>query len=222
MINVYAWPPVGVTGRSWQLVQPVARVRSGLTGREQIQTSQRARRMVALDVSALARETAERQSVGGGYMEMLGELLAGGVNAVRLTSWAPNKPWGGAPDYQWLSVGLSAVAVTSAGMGAWQVSGLPPRYPLLQPGERFTVGGVVWRAVNNAVASDLGVAVIRVNGATIGTGPLVLGAEETAAFRPEAIPTGKQTPGADWSYSWTFREVFADEVGGFVEVDPWT
>lgn len=216
-INVYAWPPVAITGRSWQVVQPVARLRSGLTGKEQVQSSQRARRMVSIDVIALSASDKN----GGGHMEMLGRLLEGGEHAVRLSSWSPNWHLDQPNTFHWLSQGLTATATTSAGFAAWQVSGLPPLFPLLRPGDRFTVAGVVYQAINAATANEAGVAVVRVMGSTAGSGALLLGAQETAVFRPESIPTGSQRPGQNWSYSWSFREVFSDEVGGFVEVNPW-
>lgn len=218
MINVYAWPPVGVVGRSWAVVQPVAGLRSALTGKDQRQSSQRARRHVALTVSALANTVH-----GGGYMEMLGQLLQGGVHAVRLTSWSPNWHLDQPEQYQWLSIGLTATASTSGGMAAWRVAGLPPGYPLTRPGDRVTVAGVVWQSVNAATADASGVAYIRVMGSPTGSGTLLLDRQETAAFRvePGQIPTGMQAPGKGWSYSWQFREVFADEVGGFTEVNPW-
>lgn len=50
---------------------------------------------------------------------------------------------------------------------------------------------------------------------------LVFGASATGAFRPVAYPRAVQPNEGSWSYDWEFREVFADEVGGFVEVDPW-
>jgi len=217
-INVYAWPPVAITGRSWQVVQPVARIRSGLTGKEQVQSSQRARRMVSIEAIALG----PKDKNGGGYMEMLGVLLAGGEHAVRLSSWSPNWHLDRPKTFQWLSQPLTATATTSAGFAAWQVSGLPPLFPLVRPGDRFTVAGVVYQAINAATASASGVAVVRVLGTTEGSGALVLSSQETAVFRPESIPTGAQRPGQNWSYAWSFREVFVDEVGGFTEVNPWS
>ncbi|RWR31358.1 hypothetical protein D2T31_04995 [Sinirhodobacter populi] len=202
--------------------QPVAVLRSALSGKEQMQASHPERRKVSLDVSALARGR-----IGGGYMDMLGRLLMGGIHAVRLYSWSPNWHLDAEPQpgFNWLSMTLTATATVDAatGMGAYRVTNLPPGYPLICPGERFTVGGIVWQAVNMAVADDAGIALIRVIGTPALSGTLSLDGQESAAFRPDGgIPVGDQAVGADWTYSWTFTEVFADEVGGFVEIDPWT
>ncbi|MCL4068790.1 hypothetical protein M3484_19690 [Pseudomonas sp. GX19020] len=217
-IDVFAWPPVGVKGRSWKVEEPVAALRSALTGRDQMQASQRPRRWVSLEVSALARGR-----IGGGYMEMLGRLLKGGVNGVRLASWSPNWHLNADPGhgFNWYSLPMTATAITSAGFPAWRIVDLPPYMQVIRPGERFAVNGALFQAVNNAQADASGVAVIRVMSAVSGSGVVNFEAQESAVFRPQGIPTGQQPLGADWSYSWTFREVLADEVGGFTELDPW-
>jgi hypothetical protein len=43
----------------------------------------------------------------------------------------------------------------------------------------------------------------------------------TGVFRPDTYPRAVQPQLGNWSYEWSFREVFADEVGGFVEINPW-
>lgn len=218
-INVYAWPPVAARSRSWLLHQPVARLRSALTGKEQLQASQRARRLVTMEVSGLS---AQRQA--GGYMEMLGQLLNGGIHAVRLSSWSPNWALDALPrsGHDYLSLTLTATAATSVGMAAWRIAGVPPGYPLLRPGDRFRVGATLYQAVNAVVADRSGVALARVIGTTSGSGTVGFDGQESAVFRAEAIPVAPQTPGADFTFSWSFREIFADEVGGFTEIDPWT
>lgn len=50
---------------------------------------------------------------------------------------------------------------------------------------------------------------------------LTFGACATGAFRPISYPRAVQPNSGSWSYDWEFREVFADEVGGFLEVNPW-
>jgi hypothetical protein len=50
---------------------------------------------------------------------------------------------------------------------------------------------------------------------------MIFGARATGAFRPVSYPRAVQPSTGAWSYDWQFREVFADEVGGFVEVNPW-
>lgn len=217
-IDVYAWPPVSARGRSWRVHDPVAVTRSALSGKEVIQSSQRARRLVTLEVSGLS---AQRRA--GGYMEMLGRLLQGGAHAVRLSSWSPNWHLDALPraGHDWLSLSVSASATTSAGFAAWRIEGLLPSYPLIKAGERFTVGSAVYQAVNEVVANAEGVAIARVLEATSGTGLVTLGAQESAVFRPDSIPEAPQAVGQDFIFKWSFREVFADEVGGFTERNPW-
>lgn len=218
-IDVYPWPPVPARRRSWLYHEPTAVSRSPLTGKEVVQSSQRARRIVTLEVSGL---NADRSA--GGYMDSLGRLLRGQTNAVRLASWSPN--WHldqqRAPGHEWLSIRLTATATTSRGFAAWRIAGLPPMYPLMRPGDRFSVGATVYQTLNDVAADASGVAVSRVLVPTSGTGAVTLDAQESAVFRADSIPTAPQSPGADFVFSWSFREIFADEVGGFTERDPWT
>lgn len=56
----------------------------------------------------------------------------------------------------------------------------------------------------------------------VGTNIYVLfGSSDTGVFRPMSYPRAVQPQMGNWAYEWQFREVFADEVGGFLEVDPW-
>ena len=59
---------------------------------------------------------------------------------------------------------------------------------------------------------------------TISGGRINLAGQDEAVFRVDgALPRTMQTISGDWCYSWSFREVFADEVGGFVErPNTWT
>jgi hypothetical protein len=50
---------------------------------------------------------------------------------------------------------------------------------------------------------------------------LIFGSADTGVFRPVEYPRAAQPVMGNWSYDWQFREVFADEVGGFTEVNPW-
>lgn len=216
-INVYAWPPVCGVGRSWTPEQPNAVLRSALTGKDQRQSSQRERIFAAIDVPARYRSA----SPASGYMEVLRRLLAGGVNAVRLTSWSASVRPNDGDVFSRLTIGMTAVATTSGGFGAWRVDGLPPGYPLIWPGDRFRVGSTVWQAINEAVADATGRATIKVFGTPSGSGALTLGQQETAVFRVDGdFPAGPMQIGS-FSYSLQLRQVFSDEVGGFTEVNPW-
>lgn len=256
-INVYPWPPVGAVGAEWTEVAPVARLRSALTGRDQMQASQRNRRIATVIVSALAAGR-----MGAGYSEMLKQFLAGGIHAVRLRSSPIN--WyldelqrrGGALNAQpldwrtgsqplgWQTAGqpmawytgtvLTGGAVVSLGSGIWQyrVEGLPADTLVARPGDFIRIFdptdvavSEVARVVQPARANGVGVVWFRLDRApTISGGRVNLAGQDEGVFRVEgALPRAMQTVSGDWTYSWSFREVFADEVGGFVErPNTWT
>jgi hypothetical protein len=50
---------------------------------------------------------------------------------------------------------------------------------------------------------------------------IMFGDCDTGVFRPVEYPRARQPYLGNWEYEWEFREVFADEVGGFTEVNPW-
>lgn len=50
---------------------------------------------------------------------------------------------------------------------------------------------------------------------------MIFGSCDTGVFRPVEYPRAMQPYLGNWEYDWAFREVFADEVGGFTEVNPW-
>ena len=252
MIDVYAWPPVGVVGSEWTVSDPVARLRSGLTGRDQMQASQRRRRIASLEVSALACGR-----MGAGYMEMLKDLLRGGIHAVRLRSSPIN--WhldemsrrdrmGGTPfewvssegDFTWQNAGMTfswfAEAHANGGVPVMQdgwcmlpVTALPPIFTVARPGDFIRVHSATTsasqtaRVLRPAITNAAGEVVLRLDRPiTISGGRVNMVAQDEGVFRVEGeLPRAMQPTGANWSYSWTFREVFADEVDGFTERNPW-
>jgi hypothetical protein len=91
MTLVYAWPKVGKVAVEWTVVDPIARSRSLLNGKRYVTAAKRRRRAASLRVSGLTR-------AGGGYMEVMKDYLAGGVNLVRLTSTRNPLMEAGVPD----------------------------------------------------------------------------------------------------------------------------
>jgi hypothetical protein len=79
MTLVYAWPRVGINAMEWTEIQPIAKSNSLISGARFVTSSKRRRRVASVKVSGLKR-------AGAGYMEVLKEYLAGGVNLVRLRS----------------------------------------------------------------------------------------------------------------------------------------
>lgn len=252
MINVYAWPPVGVVGTEWTEEAPVQTSRSMLTGKDYVSAYSRKRKLVTLNVSALSLNRS-----GAGYSEVLKRLLDGGVNAVRLNSYPVNwwldaqtlDPERQSQLLEWTSSSqpldwessdlplswysgkvIFGTITSSGGYQTIAVTDLPPNTIVARPAEYVTVyenGG----DLTGATAQVLREARSDANGnATIflldnlpawGTVRVNVGASATGAFRPIEMPRAIQPLSGNWNYTWKFREVFADEVGGFTEVDPW-
>lgn len=256
-INVFPWPPVGAIGSEWTESFPVARLRSALTGRDQMQASQRRRRLATVQVSALAAGR-----MGAGYSEMLKQLLEGGIHAVRLQS-SPINWWldelqrrggeFGSHPLAWRTAGDPLAwqvgsgpnpllwftgAVVRGGApslsGIWgmlPVTGLPPLTLVARPGDFIRIYDLADAAVSE-VARVMRPATTDVDGAvtlkldrlpTISGGRVNVAGQDEGVFRVDGpLPRAAQTVEGDWSYTWSFREVFADEVGGFTERYPWT
>lgn len=255
-INVFPWPPVGAIGAEWTEDAPVARLRSALTGRDQMQASQRKRRIATVQVSALARGRS-----GGGYCEMLKQLLEGGIHGVRLKSspinWhldeaqrqgldlnAGPLSWRtGSDPLAWRSGGEALLwysgKVIRGGAATvftlftlLPVTGLPPNMLVARPGDfiqlyRVSDPGVtqIVRVVRPALTNSAGEVTLQLDRApTISYPGISFAGQDEAVFRVDGpLPRAVQPVGGDWSYTWNFREVFADEVGGFTErTNTWT
>lgn len=254
-INVFPWPPVGAIGWEWTESRPVAALRSALTGRDQMQASQRRRRLATLQVSALANGRS-----GAGYCEALKQLLEGGIHAVRLQSspinwylddsyraarynsqplsWKAGEDplgWraGGGPSPMfWFSgtVARGGTATASGMFGLLQVTGIPGNRLVARPGDFIRIYDrsdesvtEVARVLRPAVTDGTGVVTLKLDRVpTITSGRVNFVGQDEGVFRVDgAMPRAVQGIGADWSYTWKFREVFADEVGGFTERGPW-
>ncbi|SCY61456.1 hypothetical protein [Paracoccus tibetensis] len=239
-INVFPWPPVGVVAAEWTSTQPVARLRSGLSGRDVMQASQRKRRLASLEVSALAHGRD-----GAGYCEALKELLEGGIHAVRLLSTPVN--WFLDESDRRAGRGDPRAAALRAGQPlAWFVGAAAPAGPAVAEGQFWLLpisgASTITRAArpgdfvrlynpaNRNVWQSLRVIAVRrhpLSGAvtlkvdrqpTIANGVVDLAGQDEGVFRVDGpLPRSVQPVTGDWRYSWSFREVFADEVGGFTE-----
>ena len=245
MVSVYAWPPVGLVAAEWTVIDPIGRSTSLITGGSYVSAAQRRRRVATVDVSALARGRN-----GAGYMEVLKRFLNGGVNLVRLYSTPINwhlddlaenaerdrtrdKPisWVGNGDpltwtqsgqqIQWSTGGYSIEGEARSG-NRLRVTGLPPNQLVARPGEFVAMNGEIAMVVNPAAASGGGVAMLDLVTPLTGMGPVIIGARETGVFEVDGMPRAMQPLGSNWTYGWSFTEVFEDEGRGpFVEVDPW-
>ncbi|MDF3606131.1 hypothetical protein PE067_08320 [Paracoccus sp. DMF-8] len=256
-INVYPWPPVGAVGAEWTEIAPVARLRSALTGRDQMQASQRKRRIATVVVSALANGR-----MGAGFCEMLKQLLEGGIHAVRLQS-SPINWWldevdrsgaalngdplawrtggnplawqaGAGPNRLLFFTGSVITGGVPSASGMWgllPITNAPANTLVARPGDFIRIHNLadvsiteVARVVRPAVTDGSGAVTLRLDRVpTISGGRVNLAGQDEGVFRVDgALPRAVQPVTGDWSYTWSFREVFADEVGGFTERSPWT
>ncbi len=213
MAKVFLWPPVCPNVRGLRISAPVSSERSLLTGRRYASSRGRARYVASLSVLS---HGADRMAAG--YMESLEHLLDGGLNLVGMSLWSNavhrNRPW--------LPSGVVAAPAVSGAIPAFSLSGVPPRFELLRPDEAFTVGGVVYRAVNLVVGAADRTATVYVAGGVGAGGTLTVGGSETRVFAVDTMPNPSKPHVGPWSYDWSMTEVFEDEVqGGFEEINPW-
>ncbi|MCV2448454.1 hypothetical protein [Paracoccus sp. DMF] len=244
MVNVYAWPPVAVVARYWTMEQPVSRSRSLITGASYVSAAQRKRILAGFDVAGWPLYSA-------GYLEALWRFLDGGVHLVRLSScriphgstvpddarggrritWAvpPQEiPWFvPASPIEWLDgVSLQGTLITSGSFPAVRISGLPTNALVALPGEFLAIhlpaGDEAHMIATETRSDESGVAIVRLVTAPSSGGRVSLGGRETGVFEiASAWPKVLNRLRFPENYGLEFRQVFEDERGPFVEVDPW-
>lgn len=246
MTNVYAWPPVGLTG--WELHPQHGVSRStGFFGDSAYTSSRgRFRRMVTAVATGLGVDMN-----AAGYIENLKYLLAGGEHLVRIEAQAPlwffldldpnlrnalmnwtegetEMVWTDGGTEVLFSEGRYPLAATPAMDGVWpalQVSGFPPNTVVAHPSQRVTVttdsASEASRVLTAAVSDGSGEALIRTFDTFTLTGLASFGDTESMVLEATDIPRAVQPIGGDWSYTWNFREVFADEYESWTELNPW-
>lgn len=251
-IKVVKWPPVGVVGAEWSEVAPVQRSASLITGADYRSAVQRKRRVASLEVSSLSAdqmgagymEMLKRWLAGinavrltsypiNRHYHAAGDPAARQSQPLTWTSGGDELSWrDGGEDLIWVSGTLiTGVAGEAGGFPAITVSGCAPNALVARPGEFLTA----WRDASDeegataqitapARSDASGAAVIRLFDA-LPAGDYArvnLGSADTGVFYPESLPRSVQPVRGDWTWSWRFREIFEDEVGGFEEVDPWS
>lgn len=250
MAKVYAWPPVGAVGTEWTEDAPVNASRSIITGRDYASAHARKRRLASVTASSLGRgasgagymEMLKRFVAGGvGLVRLNSYPINWHLDAAAAASWRQSHrvSWSqsgddvswrdGADLVTWFSGAvLTGAAGTSGGWPILTVTGLPPSRLVARPGEFVTLfastadmTGATAQIVTEARSDADGVAVLRLFSALTGSGRVNIGTSDTGVFKATTIPRSVQPVGGDWTYAWQFREVFADEVGGFTEVNPW-
>jgi hypothetical protein len=246
--DVIAFPPVGVVGSMWTVAAPVQRSRSLITGRRYVTRWGRERREAMVNISVLSKsrsgagysEMLIRHLDGGANLVRLSsypinwhldQTMLAGIRESHPLAWtAEGDPlaWesGGALLYWFTGALLTGVASGNE----IEVSGLPPSTLVCRPGDFVRVfadlgdaTGPIAQATAEARSDAAGVAVIKLfDPLPAGSYPRVnIGASDSRVFEAVEMPRNPQPLGQNWFYQWNFREVFADEVGGFTEVNPW-
>lgn len=244
---VYAWPPIAPTQWEWTLVEPMEVSRSLLTGKRYAAAGQRARRAARLSVGGIQEdfgaynEALKRLLRGGANLvrlrnyPMTWDLIPREIRQsepIRWTTGAEALAWQtGSEPLVWLTGAvLDGAATTAFDLPALTITGLPPSTLVGLPGEPITVwasaGSLDYataqtRTLLRRVTSDEnGEAVALLDSAVTNAGRVDLGFE-TAAFEAVELPRAQRGWSSQFFYDWNFVEVFADEVGGFQEIDPW-
>ncbi|MEH6522568.1 hypothetical protein [Sulfitobacter sp.] len=241
MPEVFAWPPVFMTGHERTQDRPVQRS-EGLSGAVSLSQSEPTRRLVSADIAGIGKTRD-----GAAYVEALKMLLDGKPPFVRMTLLP--RFWfqalegqgfrRGAVDTNFLAAGAD-VDLTANGVGlnlttgsridgvaghdGWpylDCTGFAPNKVAVLPTERVTVGDVTATVLRTAHADSGGNARVYLMTA-LADGEVQIGIEETAVFEILNFPRAKQPLSGNYSYGFELREAFASEYAdGFTEVNPW-
>lgn len=142
--------------------------------------------------------------------------------------------WTTPPDgFDWTAgLDFPYILTTDAGVPAIRVfrgpdqPGLPPNALVALPGEfvSILIDGVwsQYMIAAPAFTNFMGVVTIRLTSAPPAGGRVSIGSRDTGVFKADEMPRAVQPASGDWSYSWSFTEVFEDERGPFEEVNPWS
>lgn len=251
-VNVYAWPPVALIGMEWTVEAPISVSRSFITGARYVSSGARERRLAEAVVPALGRnndgagycEMLKAYLDGGANLVRLNSFPVNwhldvarleGKRALYPLAWETgNEPLGWTEGGDNLTFYTGTVLTgTKTTNGIWfavTVTGLPPNSVVCRPAEYMTIfennadtTGSTARCIKTAVSNASGEATIRLDSELAYGGRVNLGTSVSAVFEAQEMPRAMQPLGGNWSYAWSFREVFEDEVaGGFAEVDPWS
>jgi hypothetical protein len=252
-MKVFSWPKVGVYGHMFTTRHPVQESKTLLTGRLVTSGAQRSRRYAALDVSGTGPDgmgagwmEALKIYLDGQHAVRLYSLPLNRVFGSKIGRFDRAFGWvtwtEDALVFDWLdddgNVGFyegtyrtGTTTTDSLGYPAIRVQDLPASQLIARVGEFVMIGddrlGTEQRIMVGAPAySDAdGVATIRLvsTPAPATNAQVVINAPDTGVFRPSEVPEVMRSMGGDWTYSWTFREIFEDELVGdtFVEENPW-
>jgi hypothetical protein len=166
------------------------------------------------------------------YADERGNLSSRNSVPIVWTSGDVTMEWtSGGVEMVWLSgAQLFGTTGTDDGWPSVTVTGLPSNTLVARPGEFVTIfenvgdtEGDTAMVLDKSVTDGTGTAVIRLMDAlpSLTGARISLGTQDTGVFRPTSMPRSIQPLVGNWFYDWEFYEVFADEVGGFTELNPW-
>jgi hypothetical protein len=249
--KVIMWPPVGAIGTEWTEVAPVQVSRSMITGAERVSAVQRKRRMAKLIVPGVGRNTYDagymemlkRYLEGVNLVRLFSYPISWhfdrpeqvvrrgrvyndlGKTYVEVFGTAPDSEVLRPADF--LTLYLPGSGTLNTNPLDWLTSGAPLDWKTMTDPFFWVSGsayaGTTVQATQPVISDGTGRAIVPVFETVPDTADvyLVFGAADTGAFRPMEYPRAVQPHLGNWTYEWDFREVFADEVGGFSEVNPW-
>ncbi len=123
---------------------------------------------------------------------------------------------------------LQGTAGTSGGWPVLNVTNAPPSRLVARPGDLLTLyspigatTGTTVGVMTEAYSDAGGNATIRLMSALSGSGRVNIGSNDQGVFEAMQMPRAVQPLEGDWTYTWSFREVFETETGTWTEVNPW-
>lgn len=247
MVKVIAFPPVGAVGTMWTPQAPVQRSQGLISGKRYVSRFGRERIMASVRVSALSKnrsgagfsEMLKRHLDGGVNLVRLEsypinwhlDYLPGAeIRGGQLVEWTSN-----GADLNWQNAGqplywFNGVVLTGVSDGlTLTVSNLPPNKIVARPSDFIkaytdSIGAFSEAIVETEARSNAdGVAVIKLF-APLPAGAynrVNIGESVSRVLEATDMPMVAQPFAQNWSYEWSFREVFEDETDGFDEVNPW-
>ena len=249
--RVIKWPPVGAVGAEWTEVAPVQVSRSMTTGAERVSAFQRKRRMATISVPAIGKNMFDagymemlKRFLEGIHLVRLHSYPINwhldvvekgirradvytdlGVTYVVVYGLQPDTLVARPADFMRLMIAASPNS--NQDELSWQNLEDPLVWQNSSDPVTWFHGsddlGVSVQVTQPVFSDDSGRAVIPIfeNVPDQTQIYIMFGASDTGVFRPISYPRSVQPVSGNWTYDWQFREVFEDEVGGFVEIDPW-
>lgn len=249
--DVIAFPPVGVLGSMWTVAAPIMVSRSmrpATFGKRYVSRMGRERHEAMVNISALSLNRSgagfshmlTRYLDGGANLVRLNsQPINWHLDHQRLKLLRSSQPlswttdgsdlaWQNDGNPMYWFTGRVVPGVVSGDL--LTVSGLPPRMLIARPADFVRVfgtipetEGAIAQIVTEVWTDENGVAVLKLfDPLPAGTYPRVnIGDSDSRVFEVTEMPRSPQPVGQNWFYQWNFKEVFADEVDGFNEVNPW-